>query len=124
MKLLKKVFYSALILLIIISAVSVYAGKNEEKDKTILRGLIRNTVDLRADWIRIEIHEQWAFIDVAEKDIDGDWIAGISALGQKTDGIWKIVAMGSPVDESWKPFYKRMTPEVRKAYDEWAASQV
>jgi hypothetical protein len=120
----QRIFLTVLILLTILSVTISQSEHDQEKEKSIIRGLVSNIVDFRIDWFRIEIHDRWAFIDVARKDSEGDWISYKSVLARKTDGMWKIVAMGRPLDESWMQFYKRMTPEVRKAYDKWATGQI
>lgn len=96
---------------------------NTSQEQKILEDLLREHSPIRVDAVTVEISDDWAFADVAERDAKtGKWVRSATALLQRGAKGWKILTWGR--FREWDRYAAKMPPKVRKAFERWKASHL
>ncbi|MHC9539595.1 MAG: hypothetical protein AB9903_08745 [Vulcanimicrobiota bacterium] len=91
----------------------------QEEDKVQIEAAVRQKATLRADYIAIEIKDDWAFVDAAENDAQGTPSTAVMMLLRKRNGLWAVLCQGDSMSEEWQQNLQEMSPEIKKAYEKW-----
>ncbi|MGV8119026.1 MAG: zinc ribbon domain-containing protein [Candidatus Xenobiia bacterium LiM19] len=91
----------------------------QEEDKVKIEAAVRQKAQLRADYIAIEIKDDWAFVDAAENDAQGTPSTAVMMLLRKRNGLWEVLSQGDSMSEEWQQNIQEMSPEIKKAYEKW-----
>lgn len=91
----------------------------QEEDKVQIEAAVRQKAQLRADYIAIEIKDDWAFVDAAENDAQGTPSTAVMMLLRKRNGLWEVLCQGDSMSEEWQQNMQEMSPEIKKAYEKW-----
>lgn len=91
--------------------------RDPQRDQKAAEQEVRTTAPLRPDFLDVQIHGDWAFVQVAEQGPDGEWdSATMGLLARKSEG-WRVVTWSDASE--WQPWRKQMSPEVRGELDRW-----
>ena len=87
------------------------------EDRQQVAKLARTATDLRPDYLEVTLAGAWAFVDISEKDDQGEWTGATAVMLRKTADGWKVVAEGDPV--GWTMQRAQMPTEAQQAFDTW-----